>query len=209
MVGYGYPAGYNALSISDLKNYNEENAQTYSDMTLHKLKFPIGEYRTPEHITPDMRAAYIRDIKLFPERLKAATQLLSYEQLDTPYREGGWTIRQVVHHCADSHSNSLTRFKLALTEDRPVIKPYMEALWAELPDSKTMRLAPAFQMLEGIHERWVVLLKSLTEAQLQRTFIHPESKREITLAENMAIYAWHCNHHLAHVTSLKVRMGWV
>lgn len=178
-------------------------------MTTIDLRFPIGEYRKPETITPALREQFIGDIKTFPARIKAATVPLTDAQLDTPYREGGWTIRQVVHHCADSHSNSLTRFKLALTEDRPVIKPYMEALWAELPDSKTMSLAPAIKMLEGIHERWVVLLQSLTEEQLQRTFIHPESKREITLAENMAIYAWHCNHHLAHITSLKERMGWV
>lgn len=177
-------------------------------MNEHQLKFPIGEYRKHELITPVLREQFIGDIKTFPTRIKAATAQLTDAQLDTPYREGGWTIRQVVQHCADSHSNSLTRFKLALTEDRPVIKPYLEALWAELSDSKTMPLEPAFKMLEGIHERWVVLLQSLTEEQLQRTFIHPESKREITLDENMAIYAWHCNHHLAHVTSLKERMGW-
>lgn len=177
-------------------------------MTLHELKFPIGEYRKPEVITPAMHAQYLRDIESFPARMEAATKNLSDEELDTRYRPEGWTIRQVVHHCADSHSNSLTRFKLALTEDRPVIKPYEEALWAELPDSKILPIGSSLQMLDGIHERWVVLLKAVTEEQLQRTFFHPESKREISLAEHTAIYAWHCNHHLAHITSLKDRMGW-
>ncbi|MFZ9846607.1 MAG: YfiT family bacillithiol transferase, partial [Flavobacteriales bacterium] len=126
----------------------------------------------------------------------------------TPYREMGWTIRQVVHHCADSHMNSLTRFKLTLTEDKPVVKPYWEDRWAELVDSKSMPISPSVQMLEGIHARWTVLLNSLSEQDLVKSFIHPEHGKEFRVDENIGVYAWHCNHHLAHITELKKRKNW-
>ncbi|GAA5038738.1 putative metal-dependent hydrolase [Marivirga lumbricoides] len=145
---------------------------------------------------------FITDISSFPVRLRNEVQHLNSEQLNIPYRPGGWTIRQLVHHCADSHMNSLMRFKLALTEDQPVIKPYFEDRWAELPDSK-MEIEPALQILEGLHARWTTLLKSLTAEQLKKVFVHPEHGTEISLEENIALYAWHCNHHLAHVVSLK------
>lgn len=171
-------------------------------------KFPIGQFQKPPVITHQQIQQWIEEIAAFPEQLAKEVNGLTEEQLDTPYRPGGWSIRQVVHHCADSHVNSLVRFKLALTEDTPTIKPYMEDRWAELPDSKTMPIGPALQMLHGTHTRWVVLLQSLTPAHLKKTFIHPEHGKHITLEENIGIYAWHGKHHLAHITTLKQRMGW-
>lgn len=129
------------------------------------------------------------------------------QQLDTPYRPGGWTIRQVIHHCADSHMNCLTRFKLALTEEKPTICPYFEDRWAELPDSH-MPIAPSLSMIDGIHARLTVLLKSLTEAQRKRLYIHPEHGREFSLNEAIATYSWHSNHHLAHITTLIKNKKW-
>ncbi|MBK6365247.1 MAG: bacillithiol transferase BstA [Saprospiraceae bacterium] len=177
-------------------------------MSIEELKYPVGKYQRQENISPEELKNYINEISNFPARLKAAVQNLSEEQLDTPYREDGWTVRQVVHHCADSHMNSLTRLKLALTEDVPVIKPYVEAKWAELADSKTMDIFPSLQMIEGIHQRWTVLLHSLTPEEWQRTFIHPQTGRTFRLDENSGLYAWHCRHHLAHITGLIKRMGW-
>lgn len=175
---------------------------------INSLQFPIGKYIKPETITQEILDNYILDIETFPSRLKLEVLNLTDSQLDTAYRPDGWTIRQVINHCADSHMNSLTRFKLALTEDKPVIKPYFEDRWAELADSKTMPIEPALKMLEGIHSRWTVLLKSLSSVELSKTFIHPEHGKEFRLDENIGVYAWHCNHHLAHITSLKNRMGW-
>ncbi|MBK6266149.1 putative metal-dependent hydrolase [Marivirga sp. S37H4] len=177
-------------------------------MNLNQLKFPIGTFQSADTITPDLLKQYINDISSFPQRLKKEVQSLSDDQLDTEYRPGGWTIRQVVNHCADSHMNSLMRLKLALTEDRPVIKPYFEDRWAELADSKKMPIEPALSMLEGIHARWTVLLKELTPEDLKRVFIHPEHGKEFSLDENIGMYAWHCNHHLAHITGLKISKGW-
>ncbi|MEZ4689150.1 MAG: putative metal-dependent hydrolase [Ignavibacteria bacterium] len=168
----------------------------------------MGKFKKPGKISKEMLTQFINDISTFPDRLKREVVHLTDEQLDTPYRPEGWTIRQVVNHCADSHSNSLTRFKLALTEDNPVIRPYFEDRWAELADSKSNPIGPALKMLEGIHERWSILLRSLTVEQLSRTFIHPESGKKIRLDENIGIYAWHCNHHLRHITALKEQMGW-
>ena len=177
-------------------------------MTIEELKFPIGQFVKPEKIKTEISKAYITDIATFPERLKKEVEQLTDLQLDTPYRTDGWTIRQVINHCADSHMNSLTRFKLALTEDKPIIKPYYEERWAELAYSKTMPIGPALNMLDGIHQRWTVLLNNLTNEQLERSFIHPERGKEFRLDENIGIYAWHCNHHLSHITTLKSRMGW-
>lgn len=177
-------------------------------LELEKLKFPIGKFVKPEVVTKTHIDNYINDITHFPERLKAEVLHLTDEQLDTPYRAEGWTIRQVVHHCADSHMNSLTRFKLTLTEDKPMVKPYFEDRWAELADSKHFPIAASIKMLEGIHERWTALLQSLTDADLKRSFIHPEHGKEFRLDENIGIYAWHCNHHLAHITMLKKEKNW-
>ena len=177
-------------------------------MTIEELKFPIGRFEKPIKITLEILHNYIIDISTFPNRIKEEVKNLKDEQLDTPYRKNGWTIRQVINHCADSHMNALIRFKLTLTEEKPTIKPYYEERWAELTDSKNIPIQPALKMLEGIHERWSVLLNNFTKEQLERTFIHPEREKEIRLDENIGVYAWHCNHHLAHITSLKLRMGW-
>lgn len=178
------------------------------ELSLEQMKFPIGKFKKPDVITSQMIVQCILDIEEFPLRLRIETEHLSDEQLNTVYRPNGWTIRQVINHCADSHMNSLVRFKLALTEDKPIIKPYFEDRWAELEDSKNIPVESALKMLEGLHQRWVVLLKSLTDEQLNRCFIHPEHGREISVGENIAIYAWHCNHHLAHITTLKKQKNW-
>lgn len=176
--------------------------------SLERLRYPIGKFNKPENFTEKIINEYISDIEHFPTRLRKAVENLSEEQLNTLYRPDGWTIRQVVHHCADSHMNSIIRFKLALTEDTPIIKPYHEELWAELKDSSNMPIEPSLHILDGVHTRWVVLLRSLDNLQLKRTFIHPSSNRTVELQENIGIYAWHGNHHLAHITRLMDRMGW-
>jgi hypothetical protein len=177
-------------------------------MTLEELKFPIGKFIKPKEITTKTLAGYINDIFIFPTRLRVEVANLSNDQLDTTYRTDGWTIRQVVHHCADSHMNSLIRFKLALTEEKPVIKPYYEDRWAELSDSKSMPIESSIKILEGTHERWIELLKGMTKEQLSRSYIHPEHGRELRLDESAALYAWHGKHHLAHIATLKKIKGW-
>lgn len=167
---------------------------------MEHLQYPIGKFVKPQTIDPQMIASAIETIAVFPAKLRAATTQLSDEQLDTPYRPGGWTIRLVVHHCADSHMNSFIRFKLALTEDNPVIKPYHEDRWAELADSKGMEIHYSLQLLDSLHARWVMLLQSLDDAAWKRTFVHPEHGRTSTLEETVLLYAWHCEHHLAHIT---------
>lgn len=178
-------------------------------MTLDLLKYPIGVYEKPKVISKEILQLWINTIESFPEKLVSEVANLTNQQLDTPYRPDGWTIRQVVHHCADSHMNSLIRFKLALTEDKPSIKPYFEDRWAALPDSKIMPIEPALKMLSGIHERWCFLLKNLTEEQFARLFIHPEHSATFRIDENIGLYAWHCMHHLAHITETKKRENWV
>lgn len=175
---------------------------------LFNLKYPIGKYAAPKEISSDLIDACIADIAAFPGKLEKEVSHLSESQLDTAYRPDGWTVRQVVHHCADSHMNSVIRFKLALTEDKPVIKPYFEDRWADLPDTRAMSILPALQLLHGLHSKWVFLLRSLTPEQLQRTFVNPEHHKEYSLEAAIALYAWHCNHHLAHITALKARQGW-
>lgn len=178
------------------------------DESTEDLKYPIGSFTEPASINKVSLEGWINDIAAFPERLSAAVKHLSAGQLDTPYRPGGWTLRQVVHHCADSHMNCWIRFKLALTEDKPVIKPYMENLWAELPDSRIMEIQPSLSLLEALHTKWVFLLRSLSEQDLERVYVHPQAGKEYSLALAIALYAWHCNHHLAHILSLKARKGW-
>jgi len=175
---------------------------------LDKLRFPIGKFHMPEIVSRELIDSYIADISVFPELLKKEVAGLSDGQLDTTYRPEGWSIRQIVHHCADSHMNSFIRFKLALTEDSPTIKPYYEERWAELPDSNLKSLEPSLNILGGLHERWVVLLKSMDDDDLTKVFVHPEHGRRIPLLENLGIYAFHGRHHLAHITELKKRKGW-
>jgi len=171
------------------------------------LRYPIGEFSDPGEQTADERRRAIEEIEATPVRLRAAVQGLSPQQLDTPYRPGGWTVRQVVHHVPDSHLNAYTRFKLALTEAEPTIKPYDEARWAELADVRTAALEVSFTLLEALHQRWVLLLKSLRPEDFRRTLRHPQ-RGVMTLEQMLRYYAWHGRHHVAHITSLRERMGW-
>jgi hypothetical protein len=173
---------------------------------LDDLRYPIGRFSTPAESTSATRAAQIETLRRFPERLRAAVAGLNDAQLDTPYREGGWTVRQVVHHLADSHANTYVRFKLALTEDYPTIKPYDEAAWARLPDSRSS-IEPSLLFLAGLHGRLVALLESMTGEDFQRSFNHPERGR-MNLAINLALYDWHSRHHTAHIMTLRARKGW-
>ncbi|ULL13597.1 putative metal-dependent hydrolase [Paenibacillus sp. H1-7] len=171
------------------------------------LRFPIGRFEWTEDITKDQRLRWIEDIESAPAQLRAAVEGLTEQQLNEPYRPGGWTVRQVVHHLADSHMNSLIRFKLALTEDQPTIKPYDEAAWAELTDSKDAPIALSLTLLDQLHTRWGVLLRSVSDEQWQRSFVHPDSG-VVRLDVNLGTYAWHGRHHIAHITRLRDRMGW-
>lgn len=173
-----------------------------------QLRYPVGQWQRPAAHEPSQLASQIATIAAFPEKIKAETAHLSNEQLDTVYRPGGWTIRQVVHHCADSHMNSIIRFKLALTEDFPVIKPYFEDKWAEQADARTMPVNVSLQILEGVHARWVVMMNSFQPEHWMMGFIHPEHKEPLKLFQVLHLYAWHCDHHLAHITELKKRKGW-
>ncbi|MCM3388775.1 putative metal-dependent hydrolase [Ureibacillus chungkukjangi] len=160
-------------------------------------RYPIGKFSCSECISSEEVQGWVDDIKSLPAKLNEALKELDVKVLENTYREGGWSIRQLVHHIADSHLNSYIRFKLALTEDNPTIKPYSEEKWAELSDS-TLPLEVSLSLIQGLHERWGFLLENLTPAELEKTFTHPESG-VITLKENIGLYAWHGNHHLAHI----------
>jgi hypothetical protein len=168
-------------------------------MTEDELKYPTGKFKVPTEYTPEAISGWINDIKQLPANLRKAVTGLTDEQLDTPYRPDGWTLRQVVHHMADSHINSIIRFKWALTEDQPTIKAYNQTEWAKLPDSK-LPIEASLVILEGVHQRMVALFNSLTDADWDRTFIHPESG-VLTLKRLLALYAWHGKHHLAHIVN--------
>jgi uncharacterized damage-inducible protein DinB len=170
------------------------------------LRYPVGRFRSPGASLPGVRAAQIETLRLLPERVRAAVAGLSEARLDTPYRDGGWTVRQVVHHFADSHANSFIRFKLALTEDWPAIKPYDEAAWARLPDSR-LPIDGSLVFIDALHARFVSLLQAMSEEDFYKGFVHPENGR-MTLANNLALYEWHSRHHVAHITGLRRRMGW-
>ena len=170
------------------------------------LKYPIGTFQFDDEMTSSVTNKWINEIEELPTLLRSAVQDLDEEQLDTAYRPGGWTVRQVVHHVADSHMNAYIRFKLALTEENPVIKPYDETKWAELSDS-TLSIHVSLALLDALHTRWITLLRSLTPTDLDKKFIHPDSG-EVSVGKNIGIYAWHGKHHLAHITSLSTRMGW-
>jgi len=173
---------------------------------LNDLRYPIGRFSAPESSTPGDRTAQIETLRLLPERLRAAVSSLNDSQLDTPYRDGGWTVRQVVHHVADSHAHSYLRFKLALTEDWPTIKPYDEAATANLADSR-LPVDVSLSWIEALHGRWVALLESMTEDDFEKGFNHPERGRQ-KLATTLALYDWHSRHHTAHITNLRARQGW-
>ena len=171
------------------------------------LRYPIGRLAPPAASVPGIRAAQIQTLRQLPERLRAAVAGLSDAQLDTPYREDGWTVRQVVHHVSDSHSMAYIRCRLGLTEDWPTINPYNEAAWANLPDSRTLPVAASLEIIGGLHARWTMLLESLSDEDFQKGYNHPERGRE-TLSRMLAIYEWHSRHHTAHITSLRARQGW-
>jgi hypothetical protein len=175
---------------------------------LEKLRYPIGGFIVPEVYSGEYLSEKIAEITSFPERLKKEVSLLTDEQLDTPYRQDGWSIRQVIHHCADSHLNCFIRVKWTLTEDTPTIKYYYEDRWSELDDNLTMPIHPTLLLLEGLHYRLTYLMKNLSVTDLEKSFIHPENGREFQLKEIIGMYAWHGNHHLAHITELKKRKGW-
>ncbi|MGE5091258.1 MAG: YfiT family bacillithiol transferase [Bacillota bacterium] len=177
-------------------------------MTADDLRFPIGPFTYARPATAEERRQRIAQIERTPEELRAAARGLSAAQLDTPYRPGGWTVRQVVHHVPDSHLNAVIRFKLALTESSPTIKPYDEARWAELGDVAGTPVEVSLRLLHALHERWVVLLRSLAPAEFERTLVHPERNATMTLDEVLALYAWHGPHHTAHITRLRARSGW-
>lgn len=169
-------------------------------------RYPAGEFRVEKNITPEMRAAWIEDVRVLPEIMRAAVAGLSDERLDTPYRAEGWTLRQVVHHVPDSHMTSYLRFKLALTEDRPKIAGYNQEAWANLADSRGP-IEMSLALLDALHVRWVKLLEQLSDEDYARTILHSESGI-VRLDVNLSYYAWHGKNHAGHITSLRQRMGW-
>ena len=170
-------------------------------------RYPIGKFSYAGPPSPEQKQQYLTDIEQTPARLRAALRGLSDQQLDTPYRDGGWTLRQVAHHVPDSHMNSYIRFKLALTEDEPTIKGYMEDRWAELPDANHAPIEVSLALLDSLHQRWMLMLRQLTDAEWKRTFRHSELG-PMSLEKSLALYSWHGRHHVAHITSLREKMGW-
>jgi uncharacterized damage-inducible protein DinB len=171
------------------------------------FQYPIGKFQPSEKISEQDRQSFIQQIAEAPAALWSAVTGLSEKQLDTPYREGGWTVRQVVHHLADSHMNALVRFKLAMTEDQPAIKTYDQKRWAELPDAKRAPVVVSLSLVDMVHKRLVTLLRSMSAADFARTMDHPE-QGIVTLDRYLSLYAWHGRHHIAHITDLRKRMGW-
>jgi hypothetical protein len=166
-------------------------------------QYPVGKFKAPQSYSEADRQRWIETIALAPGRLREAASALTREQLDTPYREGGWTARQVIHHLPESHMNAYIRFKLALTEDTPVVKPYDEAAWAKLGDVATAPIEASLALMDALHERWVAMLRLLTGSEWQRTYLQPEYGESRTLERTLALYAWHCDHHIAHVKSVR------
>ncbi|MGA7402506.1 MAG: putative metal-dependent hydrolase [Candidatus Sulfotelmatobacter sp.] len=171
------------------------------------LRYPIGKFHFDGPLTEDTKQKYLADIEQAPAHLRAAVKGLSDQQLDTPYRPEGWTVRQLTHHVPDSHLNAYIRFKLALTEDEPTIKPYAEDRWAQLSDTETTPVEVSLTMMDSLHARWIRLLRSLNPEDWKRTFRHPELGL-MPLEKNLALYAWHGRHHVAHITNLRQRNGW-
>lgn len=171
------------------------------------LRYPIGKYTPPREISMSQVQGWIDEIAALPQNLRALVSPFNAQQLDTPYRPDGWTVRQVVHHLCDSHLNSLVRFKLALTEDAPTVKPYDEARWALTAEYQLLPVESSLDFLDKLHERWVVLLRSLSESEMQKKYRHPEIG-DISLAWTVGLYAWHCRHHFAHIQQLAAREGW-
>lgn len=171
------------------------------------LSYPVGRYQKETSLTAERRRALIDGIAKLPADMRAAASGLAGPQLDTPYRQGGWTVRQVIHHVPDSHMNAYIRFKLALTESEPTIKPYDEKRWAELADVQRTPVEVSLALLENLHTRWTLLLRSLEPIAFSKTFRHPDLGL-LTLDTQLGLYEWHGRHHVAHITSLRVRQGW-
>ena len=170
-------------------------------------RFPIGKFSYTGPLNAEQKRQCLDDIEQTPVRFRAAVRGLSDAQLDIPYRDGGWTVRQLSHHVPESHMNAYIRFKLALTEDDPVIKPYMEDRWAELPDARQSPIEVSLALLDSLHQRWTTVLRNLSDADWKRTFRHP-ALGQMTLERTLALYSWHGRHHTAHVTNLREKMGW-
>jgi hypothetical protein len=186
---------------------NREAITQWKVKGMTDLRYPIGKFDFKTEPGADQIQRMIDEIAETPAKLRKAVDGLNQQQLDTPYRPGGWTVRQVVHHVPDSHLNSYVRFRLALTEDEPTIKPYDEARWAELEDARDGAIELSLGLLEALHARWAILLRSLSPSDLERRFRHPELG-EVSLKKNIALYDWHGRHHVAHIASLRERMGW-
>ncbi len=180
-----------------------------TEQELQKLKYPIGTFDCPSNITSESIESWISILEHFPNRLENLIKNLSYEQLNTPYRPDGWTVRQIIHHLADSHHHSYARFKWTLTEEKPVIKAYFEDRWANLFDYKTAPINMSLLHLKAVHAKLVYLLKGLNEADLNKSFIHPETQNEVLLNYNIGMYAWHSNHHYAHIENLMKCNNWI
>ena len=193
--------------VEDPPHTPDDQLMSTSSPAEPDLRFPIGKLQRKGTLTPDERRAAVDAIAEAPVALRRAVSDLSDSQLDTPYRPDGWTVRQLVHHVADSHMNAYTRLRLALTEDNPTIKPYEEAKWAELPDANSMPVDVSLALLDAMHDRWVVLLRALPAESFERTLSHPENG-PMTVDSLLTIYSWHGRHHTAHVTSLRERMHW-
>ncbi|MBS1814782.1 MAG: putative metal-dependent hydrolase [Acidobacteria bacterium] len=178
------------------------------DAALEALRYPIGRFKRPETVTLTDRETAIGALAELPENLRHALEDLDDEQLDTPYRDGGWTVRALTHHIADSHMTAFSRIRFALTEDAPTVKAYSEDAWAKLHDSQAAPAIWSVQLLEALHARWVMLLQGLSDAEWQRTFVHPERPHPLTIETSVLIYAWHSRHHVAHITHLRERNGW-
>ena len=176
--------------------------------SMEDLRFPIGRFQRPASLSPQQRRDAIDSIAAAPARLRTAVSGLNASQLDTPYRAEGWTVRQVVHHVPDSHMNALTRFKLALTEDVPTIKPYDEAAWAKLEDVRSTPVETSLSLLDALHDRWVRILNAMSESDFSRQLRHPENG-PMTLDQMLALYEWHGRHHVGHIISLRARSGWM
>ena len=174
---------------------------------MEDLRYPIGKYE-PSLFSEKQLQEWLIDIKFLPQHLENSVLNLDEVQLNTPYRPAGWTVKQLVHHVADSHMNAYIRFKLALTEDNPTIKPYEEAKWAEMSDTKNLPINISLTLMHALHSRWMEVLLSIKDEEWNRTVVHPEHGRQMTLWYLMGMYAWHSRHHTAHITSLRERMGW-
>ncbi len=178
------------------------------DQDLEQLRFPIGRWSWPDTVSPEDLRGWIVDLNAAPSQLRAAVAGLNDIQLDTAYRPGGWTVRQVVHHVADSHLNSQCRIRWALTEDEPTIKPYDQPAWGELPDCRLSPIEPSLDILDGLHRRWVALAEALAPAELARQYLHPEHAQPLRIDKTLGMYAWHGKHHIAHIQGLRQRSGW-